>query len=69
MYNSENLRWYRQLGKNEKKIVKEYLLELYIDRFDVTKELVKIRPDGLMVQQFEVLFTMNDGLEKQGVLA
>jgi hypothetical protein len=47
MYNSENLRWYRQLGKNEKKIVKEYLLELYIDRFDVTKELVKTQLDEL----------------------
>ena len=47
MYNSENLRWYRRLGKHEKKIVKEYLLELYIDRFDVTKELVKARLDEL----------------------
>jgi len=47
MYNSENLQWYRRLGKNEKKIVKEYLLELYIDRFDVTKELTKAQLDEL----------------------
>jgi hypothetical protein len=47
MYNSENLRWYRRLGKNEKEIFKEYLLELYIDRFDVAKELVKARLDEL----------------------